>query len=124
VEARVQALLEAIDNKPPERIRPCDLQKLINSLKLRKAFRIYGIPNECLRHLPRKPLVHLTHLFNHYPWLSHFPKPWKETEVMMLLKPCKDPKFPQHLCPINRLSTTGKLFEKAILKIVQKHIEE
>jgi hypothetical protein len=27
--------LEAVDNNPPERIRPCDLQKLINSLKLR-----------------------------------------------------------------------------------------
>jgi hypothetical protein len=29
VEARVQALLKAVDNKPPERIRPCDLRKLI-----------------------------------------------------------------------------------------------
>jgi hypothetical protein len=37
VKARVQALLEAVDNNPPERIRPCDLQKLINSLKLKKA---------------------------------------------------------------------------------------
>jgi len=36
---------------------------LINSLKLRKAWRIDGIPNECLRHLPRRRLVHLTHLF-------------------------------------------------------------
>jgi hypothetical protein len=26
VKARVQALLEAVDNNPPERIRPCDLQ--------------------------------------------------------------------------------------------------
>jgi hypothetical protein len=60
VEARVQALLEIVDNKPPERIRPCDLQKLINSLKLRKACGIDGIPNECLKHLPRRPLVHLT----------------------------------------------------------------
>jgi hypothetical protein len=34
VEARVQALLETVDNNPPQRIRPCDLKKLINSLKL------------------------------------------------------------------------------------------
>jgi hypothetical protein len=53
VEARVQALLEAEDNKPPEKIRPCDLLKLINSLKLRKFCGIDSIPNECLRHLPR-----------------------------------------------------------------------
>jgi hypothetical protein len=65
VEARVQTLLEAEDNNSPERIRPCDLQKLVNSLKLRKTCGINGIPNECLRQLPRRPLVHLTHLINH-----------------------------------------------------------
>jgi hypothetical protein len=32
VKARVQALLEAVDNNSPERIRPCGLQRLINSL--------------------------------------------------------------------------------------------
>jgi hypothetical protein len=53
VEARVQALLEAVDNTP-ERARPCDLQKLIHFLKLRKAC---GIDD-----LPRRPLVHLTQL--------------------------------------------------------------
>jgi hypothetical protein len=37
VEATVQALLEAEDNDAPEKIRPCDLLKLVSSLKLRKA---------------------------------------------------------------------------------------
>jgi hypothetical protein len=64
VEARVQALLEVEDNDPPEKIKPRDLLKLISSLKLRKACGIDGVPNECLRHLPRRPLVHLTHLIN------------------------------------------------------------
>jgi hypothetical protein len=50
--AGVQALLKAVGNDPPERIRPCDLQKLINSLKLQKDCEIDGIPNECLRYLP------------------------------------------------------------------------
>jgi hypothetical protein len=36
----------------------------------------------------------------------------------------KDPKFPQNLRPISLLSTAGKLFEKVVLKIVQRHIEE
>jgi hypothetical protein len=82
VEARVQALFETVDNSPPESVRPCDLQKLINSLKLRKACGIDGIPNECLRHLPRRPLVHLTHLINHCLRLSHFPNIWKEAKVI------------------------------------------
>jgi hypothetical protein len=54
VESRVQALLETVDNNPRERVRTCDLQKFINTLKLRRACGIDGIPNECLRHLPRR----------------------------------------------------------------------
>jgi hypothetical protein len=93
-------------------------------LKLRKACGIDGIPNECLRHLPRTPLVHLTHLFNHCIRLSHFPKSWKGVKVITLQKPGKDPRFPQNVRPITLLSTTGKLFDKIILKIVQRHVEE
>jgi hypothetical protein len=105
VEAGVQALLEADDSDPPARIRPCDLQKLLNSLKLKKARGIDGIPNECLGHLPRRPLVHLTHLINHCLRLLHFPEPWKEAKVIALPKPGKDPKFPQNLRPISLLSS-------------------
>jgi hypothetical protein len=101
---------------PPERIRPCDLQKLIQSLKLRKACGFDGIRNECLRHLPREPLVHLSHLFNHCFRLSYFPNIWKEVKVITLPKPGKDPKFPQNLRQISLLSTTGKVLEKAIQK--------
>jgi hypothetical protein len=97
------------------------LTEINKFFEIEKGCGIYGIPNECLRHLPRRPLVHLTHLFNHCVWLSHFPNPWKEAKVITLPKPSKDPKFPQNLHPISLLSTTGELFEKIILKIVQKH---
>jgi retron-type reverse transcriptase len=49
---------------------------------------------------------------------------WKEAKAITLPKPGKDPKFPQNLRPIILLSTTGKLFDKVILKIVQRHLEE
>jgi hypothetical protein len=91
---------------------------------LGKVCGIDGIPNECLRHLPKRSLVHLTPLFNHCLPLSHFPKPWKESKVITLLKTGKNRKFPQNLCPIRLLSTTGKLFENVILKIFQNLIEE
>jgi hypothetical protein len=91
-------------------------------LKLRKACGIDGIPNECLRHLKRRPLVY-THLLNHCLRLWHFPNPWKEAKIITLLKPGKDPKFTQNLCPISLLSTAGKLFEKVILKVLKKHID-
>jgi hypothetical protein len=66
----------------------------------------------------------LTHLFNHCLRLSHFPKSWREAKIVTLPKPCKDSKFLQNLRPISLLSTTGKLFEKVILKTLQKHIDE
>jgi hypothetical protein len=124
VEARAQALPEAVDNNPLERIRSCDLQKLINSRKLRKVRGIDGIPNACLKHLQRRPLVYLTHLINNCIRLSHFITSWKEAKVITLPTPGKDPKFTQNLRPISLLSTTGKLFEKDILKIFQRHTEE
>ena len=83
-----------------------------------------GIPNECLRHLQRRPQLHLTHLFNHCIRLSHFPSPWKVAKIITLPKPGTDPKFPQNLRPIGLLSTTGKLFKKLIQKIIQRYNDE
>jgi hypothetical protein len=43
--------------------------------------------------------------------------------VVVLPLAGKNPKFPQNLRPISLLSTTGKRFEKLILKIIKRHIE-
>jgi hypothetical protein len=68
----VKALLETVDNSS-EKIRSCNVQKLINTLKFRKARGIDIIPDKCLRHFPRRPLVHIAivliiafscHIFN------------------------------------------------------------
>jgi hypothetical protein len=108
----------------PQRVRPCELQKLVNSVKLRKACAIDNIPNECLRQLARRPLVYLTHLIIHCLRLSHFPTPWKEAKIITLPKPGKDSNFPHSWQTISLLSTTGKPFERIILKFVKRHIDE
>jgi hypothetical protein len=47
-----------------------------------------------------------------------------EAKVITLPKPGKDLKFPQNLRPFSLLFTAGKLFEKVILNIFQRHSEE
>jgi hypothetical protein len=121
VENTVQALLASVDDAPFKVVRPCELHKLANSLKLRKACGLGGIPNECLQHLPRRPLVHLTHLFNQCLWQSHFPKPWKQARFITLPIPGKAPKFPQNLRLISILSTTCKLLENNMKNSTKAH---
>jgi hypothetical protein len=63
-ETRVQVLLPSVDDTPSEKLRLCDIQELVKMLKFIKACGFDSIQNECLRYLPRRPLVHLIHLFN------------------------------------------------------------
>jgi hypothetical protein len=64
-------------------------------LELGKACGFGDIPNECLTHLPRKTLVHLTHLFNHSLQVCYFLAPWNAAKIITLPKSDKDPKFPK-----------------------------
>jgi hypothetical protein len=66
----------------------------------------------------------MIHLFNHCLRLSHFPKTWKEAKFVTLPIPDKDPRFSQNSRPTNLLYATSKLFEKVIVKIVQRHDED
>jgi hypothetical protein len=63
VETKVQALATSVVGFPLGKVRPCDKHKLVNLFQLRKACGLDGIPDECLRHLQRRPLVHLTHIY-------------------------------------------------------------
>jgi hypothetical protein len=124
VEAQVEALLAIVHEDVPFNFRPCDVSKKIQSLKLGKTRGFEGIPNKYLRHLPRRPLVHLTHLFNHCLRLGHFPASWKEAKIITLLEPGKYPKFHPNVRQISLLSSAGKLYEKLILRTIQKYTEE
>jgi hypothetical protein len=54
---------------------------------------------------------------------SHLQSPWKEAKIATLPKPGNDQTFPQNLRLVSLLSTTAKLYEEAILKIIQRHTD-
>jgi hypothetical protein len=93
VEAQVEALLATVCEDIHVYFWLCDIWKEIQSLKLRKARGFEGIPNESLWYLPRRSFLHSTHLFNPFLLFGHFPIPWKEANIVTVLKPSKVPKF-------------------------------
>jgi hypothetical protein len=93
VETRVQALFASVHDTPLGKVRLCDIHKLAKSLKLREAYGLYGVPNECLRHLPKRPLViHLTFIES-MTLAVPFSEALEGRQVITLLKPGKDQKF-------------------------------
>jgi hypothetical protein len=90
---------------------------------------VYPVPSgavgkDCQRRLLSRPRFVRAVAPRIFIQLSQFPVSWKEVKAITLPKAGKDPKFPQNLRPISLLSITGKLFEKVILKIIQRNLEE
>ncbi|GFU68211.1 RNA-directed DNA polymerase from mobile element jockey [Trichonephila clavipes] len=52
---------------------------------------------------------------------NHFPKPWKHAILTMIPKPGKDQKFPLNFRPISLISSIGKIYEKILLKRIEKY---
>ena len=65
-------------------------------IKLGKVNRTAAVTNEYLRHLQSRPLIHLTHIFNHCNRPLHLPIWWKEASVIKL-----SDQIPQNFIPIN-----------------------
>jgi hypothetical protein len=65
-----EALLATVDEDICANFRPCDVSEEIQFLKFGKARGFDGVPKECLRHLPRRSLVHLKHFIQSLtlPW--------------------------------------------------------
>jgi hypothetical protein len=69
-----------------------------------------------MKQLPKKGLVVLTFIFNVMLRLSYWPKQLKSAEIILIVKPGKDPKELTSYHPISLLSIVNKIFEKLLLK--------
>lgn len=97
-------------------ITPLETKNLLSKLNIKKAPGPDRVQAGCLKFLPRKALVKLTHIYNACLKFQYFPTQWKEAKIITIPKQGTDPTRPQNLRPISLLSPLGKIFEKILLK--------
>jgi hypothetical protein len=95
----------------------------IKGLKVGKALGPNIIPNRVLRHLPERAITFLTKVFNAVLRRQYFPPVWKHARVLPILKPRKAPSSPLPTDPC-LLDTVGKLFQKILLTMVLREVNE
>jgi len=104
---------------PAKHTTPNEVKYIINKLKIGKSPGYDLISNKILKHLPKKTLILLTHIYNSMLRLFYFPLTWKFSIIILIHKPFK----PKHLVssyrPISLLPTLAKMFEKIILKRIR-----
>ncbi|GJQ87704.1 hypothetical protein Trydic_g14166 [Trypoxylus dichotomus] len=83
-----------------------------------------SIQNHVLKHILRKTLAQITYIFNAAFKLQHFPSPWKTAIVIPVPKPGKEPRLATSYRPISLLPAISKIFEKILLRYVDKYTND
>ncbi|CAF1446819.1 unnamed protein product, partial [Rotaria sordida] len=83
-----------------------------------------SIHNRCLKNYTSSLLQHLEKIFNSIIDIGYIPRIWKNANIILLLKPKKDPKQPSSYRPISLLICIGKVLEKIIKQRMFKEFNE
>ncbi|VVC28685.1 Hypothetical protein CINCED_3A023579 [Cinara cedri] len=82
------------------------------------------ISPKILKELPKKAIIHFTHIYNAILRMEYIPEQWKRAQVILLLKSVKPPEDVTSYRPISLLPSLSKLLEKLLLKRLKPIIEE
>lgn len=97
-------LLSMSLNIPAKHTSSKEIQNIIHKLPVKKAPGHDLINNLIVKNLPNNSIIFLLHIFNFLLRLSYFPKSWKKSVIILILK------------PVSLLPTLSKIFEKFLLK--------
>ncbi|KAL4136299.1 hypothetical protein QTP88_007847 [Uroleucon formosanum] len=109
---------------PVKHFSPNDVKYIIQKYPNRKSPGFDLINAEVAKYLPKKAIIHLTHIFNAILRLSYFPTVWKFSSIILFLKPNKPPDLATSYRPISLLPFFAKILEKLILKRILPSISE
>jgi hypothetical protein len=90
---------------------PDEVLEAIGGLQVGRTPGTNGIPNRALKHLSIWAVLLLDQIFNAILCTYYFPPAWKDSPVISILKPGKDPAQSSSYPPISLLDTIGKVFE-------------
>lgn len=108
----------------PKPFSPNEVQYYIKSFPLKISPGLDIITAEVARQLPKKAIIHLTHILNSILRLSYMPFQWKVSVIILFPKPGKPPDVPSSYRPISLLPFFSKLCEKLIIKRISQFVND
>ena len=101
-----------------------ELESAVTALQPGKAAGLDDISVEQIQHFGPRTREWLLQFYNNCSSTTKIPKVWRQTRIIALLKPGKDPSEPKSYRPISLLCHTYKLFERLILNRLAPFIDE
>lgn len=109
---------------PIKPFSPNDLKYQILKYPPKKSPGYDLVTAEVVKCLPKRAIVHITHIFNSIIRLSYFPLLWKFSTIIMIHKPNKPADSTSSYRPISLLPFLAKILEKLILKRILSIISD
>ena len=91
-----------------------EVREVVHLLNNRKSPGPDLVTTKMLKELPKKGLLTLLYIFNGILRTHHWPAVLKTAEIILLLKPDKDPKTPESYRPTSLLPTISKVLERLL----------
>jgi hypothetical protein len=103
-------------------ISPKEIKEVIKSLGLKKSPGLDQVIPKMLKELPQKGIVLLTYIFNGIIRILYWPKQFKISQIITIVKPRRDSTEITSYRPVSLLSVLSKVFEKLILRRISKDL--
>lgn len=101
---------------PTYHTSPSEIQFIIKKLSNNKSPGHDLITNRIIKQLPKKAIIHLSHIFNSILRLSYIPHTWKHSLIVLIHKTGKPSDLTSSYRPISLLPSLSKILEKILLK--------
>lgn len=108
----------------PLKFTKTEVAEIIKKSDPKKAPGYDLITNRILQELPESGITFLTSLFNAMTRLQFFPLEWKVAQIVMLLKPNKQPEEAKSYRPISLLPIPSKIYESLLLQRILPILKE